>query len=155
VEAPPRETWIAQVRFRMPQRTGNSHAGLVLWNGNEDKPSYAIYFGPANVNEVVVSGSYQDDCSGHALDLAKLEGNSGEFRITNESTSGLLRIIKTGNTFRFSARLAGTDSWQDLGSMLTTPKDGLTRIGMIAKTWSANPLEITFSDFSILPGGWR
>jgi len=63
--------------------------------------------------------------------------------------------MRTDTTFRFSARLAGADPWQDLGSILTTPKDGLTRINMIAKTWSAHPVEITFSDFSILPGGWR
>jgi len=155
VEAPPRDTWIAQVRFQMPGRIGNSHSGLVLWNGKEDKPVYAFYFGPAGTNEVVVAGSFQDDCSGHAHDLAKIEGNSGGFKMNYEGTAGLLRVTKTGSTFRFSAKLDGTGGWQDLGSVLTTPKDGLTRIGMITKTWGSQAVEITFSDFTILPGGWR
>ncbi len=155
IEAPPRETWIAQVRFQMPQRVGSSHSGMVLWNGKEDKPVYALYFGPAGTNEVVVSGSYQDDCSGHSSDFAKIEGNTGAFKIKFEGTSGLLRVVKTGTTFRFSARLDGTDKWQDIGSILTTPKDGLTRVGMITKTWGSQPVEIIFSDFTILPGGWR
>jgi hypothetical protein len=51
--------------------------------------------------------------------------------------------------------LAGADAWQDLGSILTTAKDNLNRVGMIVKTWSAQPVEVTFSDFTILPGGWR
>jgi len=72
-----------------------------------------------------------------------------------QGTSGLLRIVKTGTTFRFWVRLTGADTWQDLGSVLTTAKDSLYRIGMIAKTWSHAPVEVTFSDFTILPGGWR
>ena len=155
VEAPPRESWIAQVRFQMPKRVGNSHVGLVLWNGNEDKPAYALYFGPAGTNDVVISGSYQDDCSGAHYDLAKIAENSGEFLTKYEGTSGLLRIVKTGTTFRFWVWLTGAATWQDLGSILTTEKDGFNRIGMIAKTWSAQPVEVTFSDFTILPGGWR
>lgn len=155
VEAPPRETWIAQVGFKMPKRIGNSHVGMVLWNGNEDKPAYALYFGPAGTNDVVVSGSYRDDCSGNYYDLAKIADNSGKFLIKYEGASGLLRIVKTGTTFRFLIRLTGAATWQDLGSVLTTEKDGFNRIGMIAKTWSSQPIEVTFSDFTILPGGWR
>ena len=155
VEAPPRETWIAQVRFQMPERVGNSHVGMVLWNGNEDKPAYALYFGPAGTNELVISGSYGDDCSGAHYDLAKIADNSGEFLTKYQGTSGLLRVVKTGTTFRFLVRLSGADTWQDLGSVLTTAKDSLNRVGMIAKTWSAQPVEVTFSDFTLLPGGWR
>jgi len=155
VEAPPRETWIAQVRFQMPERVGNSHVGMVLWNGNEDKPAHALYFGPAGTNDVVISGSYGDDCTGAHYDLAKIAENSGEFLLKYEGTSGLLRVVKTGTTFRFWVRLPGADAWQDLGSVLTTAKDSLNRVGMIAKTWSAKPVEVTFSDFTILPGGWR
>ncbi len=155
VEAPPRETWIAQVRFQMPERVGNSHVGMVLWNGNEDKPVHALYFGPAGTNDVVISGSYGDDCTGAHYDLAKIAENSGEFLLKYEGTSGLLRVVKTGTTFRFWVRLPGADAWQDLGSVLTTTKDSLNRVGMIAKTWSAKPVEVTFSDFTILPGGWR
>ncbi|MGD9278187.1 MAG: hypothetical protein PVG37_06350, partial [Desulfobacterales bacterium] len=155
VEAPPRETWIAQVRFQMPERVGNSHVGMVLWNGNEDKPAYALYFGPADTNDVVISGSYEDDCSGAHYDLAKIPENSGEFLVKYKGTSGLLRVAKTGTTFRFWVKLPGADAWQDLGSVLTTAKDSLNRVGMIAKTWSAKPVEVTFSDFTILPGGWR
>jgi len=155
VEAPPRETWIAQVRFQMPERVGNSHVGMVLWNGNEDKPAYALYFGPADTNDVVISGSYEDDCSGAHYDLAKIPENSGEFLVKYKGTSGLLRVAKTGTTFRFWVKLPGADAWQDLGSVLTTAKDSLNRVGMIAKTWSSKPVEVTFSDFTILPGGWR
>lgn len=155
VEAPPRETWIAQVGFKMPKRIGNSQVGLVLWNGHEDKPVYALYFGPAGTNDVVVSGSYRDDCSGNYYDLAKIVDNSGEFLVKYEGTSGLLRVVKTGTTFRFLVRLTGSATWHDLGSVLTTEKDSFNRIGMIAKTWSAQPVEVTFSDFTILPGGWR
>jgi hypothetical protein len=155
VEAPPRETWIAQVRFQMPERVGNSHVGMVIWNGNEDKPAYALYFGPGGTNDVVISGSYGDDCSGAHYDLAKIPENSGEFLVKYDGTSGLLRVVKTGTTFRFWVRLPGSDTWQDLGSVLTTAKDSLNRVGMIAKTWSAKPVEVTFSDFTILPGGWR
>ena len=155
VEAPPRETWIAQVRFQMPKRVGNSHVGMVLWNGNEDTPAYALYFGPAGTNDLVVSGSYGDDCSGAHYDLAKIADNSGEFLTKYQGNSGLLRIVKTGTTFRFWVRYTGADTWQDLGSILTTAKDSLNRVGMMAKTWSAQPVEVTFSDFTILPGGWR
>jgi hypothetical protein len=44
--------------------------------------------------------------------------------------------------------------WQDLDSVLTTEKGGLSRIGMIAKTWNAQAIEVTYSDFTILPVGW-
>jgi len=46
-------------------------------------------------------------------------------------------------------------TWQDFGSILSTEKNGFNRIGMIAKAWSSQPIEVTFSDFTILPGGWR
>ena len=107
------------------------------------------------INDVVVSGSYGDDCSGANYDLARISDNSGEFLTKYQGTSGSLRIVKTGTTFRFWVRLTGADTWQDLGSVLTTAKDSLNRVGMIAKTWSAKPVEVTFSDFTILPGGWR
>jgi len=38
---------------------------------------------------------------------------------------------------------------------IDTKKNGFHRIGMIAKTWSSQPIEVTFSDITILPGGWR
>lgn len=155
VEAPPRNTWIAQVRFHIPKRAGSSHTGLVVWNGREDRPVNALYVGPANAGEMAVSGSYRDDCSASARDLEKIGGNSGKFSAPFPASAGLLRIIKTGNRFRFAARADGAAEWMDLGSIQTTYKDELNRVGLMAKTWSGNPITVDFSDFTILPGGWQ
>jgi len=155
VASPPRETWVAQVRFSLPKRINRSHVGLVLWNGSDDKPVNALYFGPAEGGEVTVAGSYQDDCSAHTYELAKIEGNSGKFTMKSAAKTGSLRIIRRGNTFRFSTRLDGDSKWYEVGSILATIKDDFKRVGVIAKTWGGDPVEVTFSDFTILPGGWR
>lgn len=155
VETPPRNTWIAQVRFHLPKRVGSSHAGLVVWNGREDRPVNALYVGPANAGEIAVSGSYRDDCSATVHDLEKIEGNSGKYSSPFTASSGKLRIVKTGNRLRFSALADGTAEWIDLGSIQITYKDELNRVGLMAKTWSGNPITVKFSDFTILPGGWQ
>jgi uncharacterized caspase-like protein len=154
VEAPPHDSWIAQARFEMPKRVGGSQVGLALWNGSDDRPANALYVGPADGNTIAVAGSYQDDCSAQPHELARIQGNTGKFQIPYTGTSGWLRIVKTGTTYGFWAKVAGKD-WQELGSVLTTVKDGFNRIGMMAKTWGGAPVEVTFSDFTLLPGGYR
>ena len=155
VEAPPRESWVAQVKFELPARVAGSQVGLVLWDGREDQPVHTLYFGPAEGGLMAVAGSIQDDCSAHPNELAMLEGNEGEFQIKYEGRSGWLRIVKTGTRFGFWVRSTGNNDWQQLGSALTTVKDELNRIGMIAKTWAGEPVEVSFSEFTLLPGTWR
>jgi hypothetical protein len=155
VKAPPREAWVAQVKFSLPKRVSRSHVGLVLWNGSDDHPVNALYMGPMEAGQLGVSGSYQDDCSAHYYDLAKTEGNSGPFMIKSAATNGSLRIIKTGKTFRFSVRLANEKQWHELGSVLTTVKDEFNRVGLITKTWGGEPVEVTLSNLTILPGRWQ
>jgi hypothetical protein len=127
----------------------------MLWNGREDQPVHALYFGPAEGGSISVAGSIQDDCSAHSNELAKLDGNKGKFQMRYEGTSGWLRIVKTGTRFGFWVRSPGSEDWHQLGSALTTVKDELNRIGMIAKTWRGEPVEVTFSEFTLLPGAWR
>jgi len=55
----------------------------------------------------------------------------------------------------FSTQLSVSATWQALGSFLSTEKDGFNRIGMIAKTWSAQLIEVKLLDSTLLPGGWR
>jgi hypothetical protein len=45
--------------------------------------------------------------------------------------------------------------WQDLGKIESTVKDGFKRVGVMAKTWGNEPVEVTFRNFTILPGGWN
>gem|GEM_PF-1281160 len=155
VEMPPRDTWVAQVDFNMPKRVGRSLAGMVIWNGREERPVYALYFGPTETNVIQVSGSCRDSCRSGPRELAGHQGNSGKFEVGNSGATGRLRIIKSGNSFRFSLMTPNVKGWQDLGKIEGTVKDGFKRLGMTAKTWSSEPVEVTFSNFTILPGGWN
>ncbi len=155
VEAPPRDTWVTQVDFNMPSRVGNSHVGLVLWNGAEERPVHALYFGPTGTNEIQIAGSYRDGCRSGPDHLAKVEGNQGQFRSEYKGTSGRLRIIKTGPNYRFAFWSPESKKWEDMGNVETTVKDNFKRIGLIAKTWRNEPAEVEFANFMILPGAWR
>jgi uncharacterized caspase-like protein len=152
VKAPRTTTWTAWVRFEMPTRVGQSHVGLALWNGREDKPAHALYVGPGETSEVVVAGSYRDDCSGHPQDLSRIKGNSGSFHTSYGGTTGWLRISRTGMTYRFYFKSPFKKHWEELGAVLTTVKDGFDHIGLIAKTWGNPPVQVSFFDFRILPG---
>jgi hypothetical protein len=155
VEMPPRETWVAQVDFNMPKRVGRSVAGLVIWNGKEERPVYALYFGPTETNAVMVSGSCRDNCRSGPRELSQQPGNSGTFTASNNSVKGKLRIIKSGEAYRFAFSAPNVKGWQDLGKVDATIKDGFKRIGMFVKTWGNEPVEVSFSNFNILPGGWN
>jgi len=155
VKPPPQDTWVAQVDFSMPARVSRSHVGLALWNGADDKPVNLMIFGPESAGNISIAGSYQDDCSGGSGELAKITGNSGTFSESAKIQKGTLRIIKTGMTFRFSYRSAEDGVWHKLGSLLTTIKDDFNRIGLVGKTWGGEGAEVNFSNFTIVPGGWR
>ncbi len=155
VEAPPRDTWVAQVDFQLPARVPKSQVGMALWNGKEEQPVHTLIFGPVDTDEFQVSGSYRDHCRSNPRDLSKHPGNSGTFAIKDNSAEGRLRIIKTGNMYRFAFKPPKGKTWQDLGNLESTVKDGFKRIGMIAKTWGNKPVEVVFRNFTILPGSWN
>ena len=155
VEMPPRDTWVAQVDFSMPKRVGRSVAGLVIWNGREERPVHALYFGPTEAGIIQVSGSCRDSCRSGSRELATHRGSSGKFEIKSNTTKGRLRIIKSGNSYRFALSVPNVKGWQDLGKIESTVKDGFKRVGVMAKTWGNEPVEVTFRNFTILPGGWN
>ena len=155
IEMPPRDTWVAQVDFSMPKRVGRTVAGLAIWNGREERPMHALYFGPTETNDVMVSGSCRDSCRSGPQELSQYPGNSGKFVIKNNTTQGRLRIIKSGKSYRFAFRSANTQGWQDLGKVEGTVKDGFKRVGMFIKTWGSEPIEVSFSNFTVLPGAWN
>ena len=155
IEMPPRDTWVAQVDFSMPKRVGRTVAGLAIWNGREERPVHALYFGPTETNDVMVSGSYRDSCRSGPGELSKYPGNSGKFTIKSSATQGRLRIVKSGKSYRFAFRAANTKGWQDLGKVEGTVKDGFKRVGMFIKTWGSEPIDVSFSNFTILPGAWN
>ncbi len=155
VEMPPRDTWVAQVDFNMPKRVGRSVAGMVIWNGREERPVYVLSFGPTETGTIQVSGSCRDSCRSGSRELAAHSGSSGKFEIKSDAASGRLRIIKAGNSYRFALKTPKMKGWQDIGRFESTVKDGFKRIGMMAKTWGSEPVEMTFSNFTILPGGWN
>jgi len=155
VMSPPQDTWVAEVRFSLPKRVNRSHTGLAISNGRDDRPVNLLVFGPESNNHLGVAGSYQDDCTAGAGDLSKHPGNSGEFNVKSGITHGRLRIIKTGMVYRFSYRAEADAKWHEIGRVQTTVRDGFNRIGLIGKTWGGDPLEVEFSRFTLLPGGWR
>ena len=152
VEAPPVDTWTAQVKFAMPARAGRSHAGMVIWNGREDRPVHTLGIGPVETNQVAVAGSYRDDCSARSLDLSRLAGNLGDFVTNYSGAEGWLRISRQGENFRFYFKSPHRKQWRKVGTIQTTAKDGFNRIGLFAKTWGNNEVEITFSHFQVAAG---
>lgn len=66
-----------------------------------------------------------------------------------------LKAIKSGKSYRFAFRAANTKGRQDLGKVEGTVKDGFKRVGMFIKTWGSEPIEVSFSNFTILPGAWN
>lgn len=152
VSVPPRDAWVAQVRYRMLQRPNRADAGLVLWNGAEHGSVKALRFGPTDTKGVWAGGSYSDDCSGHAGDLAGQEGNSGDFKTDLVGNEGILQIVKFGWFYRFRYFDPATGDWTELGTVKSTVKDNFNRIGLTVSSWGSETVEAEFRDFTLVPG---
>lgn len=152
VAVPPRDAWVAQVRYRMPQRKDRTFGGLVLWNGAEHGSVKALHFGPSNTKGLSVSGSYSDDCTGHSSDLAQHEGNNGEFKKGEGGNEGILQIVKFGWFYRFRYLDPATGDWAELGTVKSTVKDNFNRIGLAVSSWGSETVEAEFRDFTLVPG---
>lgn len=152
VEVPPRDAWVAQVRYRVPKRAGKTSANLVLWNGAEHGSVKSLMFGPVNAKGIAVSGSYSDDCSAQSYEIAKHEGNSGDFVLKEGGDAGILQIVKYGWFYKFAYFDPATGSWIEVGTVKSTVKDDFKRIGIALTSWGSNPIEAEFSDFTIVPG---
>ena len=153
VPAPATDTWSAQVWVQLPARIGRSHVGLVAWNGiDEDGPTRALYVGPADTREVLVNGSYRSDCSASSGDIANRSDTSGRFRVEYAGGRGWLRLSRNGDTLSYYFKTPFMHNWHHLGTMQVEGKDDLTHVGLIAKTWGAEPVVASFADFRLIPG---
>lgn len=152
VAVPPRDAWVAQVRYRMGTRHGNTTAGITLWNGAEHGSTKQITFGPINQKGLNIGGSYSDDCTSHATDLARHSGNSGAFSAPEGGDEGILQVVKFGSFFKFRYFDPATSSWSELGTMETSVKDNFNRIGLTATSWGSETTEVEFRDFTLVPG---
>ncbi|MCC2112652.1 MAG: hypothetical protein KDJ16_11510, partial [Hyphomicrobiales bacterium] len=153
VEAPPRDAWVTQVRFKLPARADRTSANLVLWNGAESGEAKWLAFGPGGIKGLNVSGSYSDDCSASSGEIAKHSGNTGNFGIDDHvGGEGTLQIVKFGWSYRFSLFDPQSGEWTTLGTVQSTVKDGFSRIGLTVTSWGGNTIEAEFSDFTIIPG---
>ena len=147
VAAPRTRDWTAQVKFEMPSRVGRSQVGLLMWNGKEKAPVYALAIGPTETNQIMVAGSYRDDCSAHSYELAKIKGNTGDFQTSYAGASGWLRVSKKGNLYSFYFKSPFKKQWQELGTVLATVKDGFEHVGLITKTWGNQSVQVSFPIF--------
>ncbi|WP_146345720.1 caspase family protein [Phaeobacter marinintestinus] len=152
VPVPPRDSWVAQVRYQIPERAGETSAGLVLWNGAEHGAVRQISFGPGGTKGLRVAGAYSDDCTASANEIAGDEGNSGTFQLDTGGDAGVLQISKSGWLYKFSYFDPDTRQWTRLGTMEATVKDDFRRIGLGVSSWGSNPIAVEFSDFTLVPG---
>lgn len=152
VPVPPRDTWLAQVRFRIPERASKTSAGLVLWNGAEHGRVRLVGFGPNDTQGLGVGGSYSDDCTAYAGEIAQQEGNTGPFTLAEGGDEGYLQIVKFGWFYKFAYFDPATRTWTELGTMETTVKDNFTHIGLTVSSWGSNPITAEFQDFTLVPG---
>ncbi|MBU1175870.1 MAG: caspase family protein [Alphaproteobacteria bacterium] len=155
VAVPPRDTWVAQVRYRLSNRADHTSAGLVLWNGAEFGQSKSIAIGPSTRAGLYVGGSYSDDCSANWNELPAQPGNSGTFGLSEGGDEGLLQIVKLGWLYRFSYYDPATGQWNELGTIESTVKDNFNRIGLTVTSWGTDPVEAEFRDFTLVPGMFR
>ncbi|WP_299933813.1 caspase family protein [uncultured Pelagimonas sp.] len=152
VAVPPRDAWVAQVRYRMGPRKSSTTAGITLWNGAEHGDTKQITFGPINQKGLNIGGAYSDDCTAYPGDLAKHAGNSGTFMAPEGGDEGILQIVKFGAFFKFRFFDPATNTWSELGTLKSSVKDNFNRIGLTATSWGNDPVEVEFRDFTLVPG---
>ena len=146
-DVPQTDTWSAEVMLRIAKRKQATHTGLVIWNGREKNPVYALYVGLYDTQRVRVEGSYSKTCTGWPATLKTIKGNKGNFDDLYNKTSVFLKIERKGDNYSFYYRSPDSKNWKMLGQVLT--KDKFTRIGFIGKSWGGNSLEARFTDFKL------
>ena len=146
-EAPSTDNWSAEAMLNVAKRRAATHTGLVIWNGKEQHPVYAIYIGLYDTERIRIEGSYSGTPTGWPNVLKGIRGNTGSFDEVYKENTVLLKIERKGYNYRFYYRPPDTRDWKMLGQIFT--KDKFNRIGFIGKTWGSNSLEVTFKNFKL------
>ncbi|MCD6574874.1 DNRLRE domain-containing protein, partial [Candidatus Aerophobetes bacterium] len=146
-DVPEGDNWSAEVKLHLIKREAATHAGLVIWNGKEKPPVYALYIGLYDTERIRIEGSYSKTCTGWSSTLKGIKENKGNFDEAYKSDTVYLKIEKEKYSYRFYYRPPDSKDWRMLGQIFT--RDKFTRIGFIGKSWGGNSLEAIFTDFKL------